>query len=456
MGHGICLTYNKQSALVGPNGRATSDDKTIGALSWKLLKSLDIPPHELRGLGIQIQKLENSTAPAPDPGQARLPFRPVISPRKGEASTSKRTISDDTLPVPAIHVLPTSQDSDVIEIDIPTVDAISGGPNLDLPSYSQVDKSVLDALPDDVRREIESEYKRRSASPAVSVPLSRDPSPAVGLADQAPKIRVKGTKASNLSRITRQLAPRTKPLISPTKSSLFNALPRAGPSAVRITEAELRKLGLDPTVFAELPVEFQREQLAQARGALTSASQRPVRPTKPLKPPTRLGGRWRTSRTPHEYIPPPPPPQAVFIAPPVLRQPGPEKGVKLAFWEGEDVQRLLEEWVKGFGEHPPHMKDVEYFAKYLVKCVETDVGVERAVGVMRWWGVLLRRTWGIWEHSEDDSDDGGLDSDGDGENENGRVTSEVIGKAWWRAYRDVKTRMNEVSRKRFGGSLSFR
>ena len=38
----------------------------------------------------------------------------------------------------------------------------------DLPSFSQVDMSVLEALPRELRGELENEYKRRSASPFVS------------------------------------------------------------------------------------------------------------------------------------------------------------------------------------------------------------------------------------------------------------------------------------------------
>ncbi|KAI0263781.1 hypothetical protein BC834DRAFT_792356, partial [Gloeopeniophorella convolvens] len=37
MGHGPCVTYSKQAALAGTDGRATSDPRTIGTLSWRLL-----------------------------------------------------------------------------------------------------------------------------------------------------------------------------------------------------------------------------------------------------------------------------------------------------------------------------------------------------------------------------------------------------------------------------------
>ncbi|KAI0046939.1 DNA repair protein [Auriscalpium vulgare] len=439
LGHGRCLTYSKQSALAGLNGRATDDASAIGALSWKLLKSLEIPPQELRGLGVQIQKLEDGSAPVPEPGQARLPFRPVESPKKGEASTSKLKPDPPNVAPPAIQLEPPSPGNEVV------MQHTEVRQDFDLPSFSQVDRSVFDALPADVRAELEAEYKRRSASPAIAaLPPKKASSPAAATA-----LRIKGFQSANLARMTRQLAPRSKPLAPPPKSRQFGRLGRSGPAVVRVTDVELKRLEIDPAVFRVLPVKVQFEQLAQARGALVRPSQRPTRATRPLKPPKRLGGRWAVKQGPHEFIPPPPPPQANFVPPPVLRQPAPTPGgATLKFWEGADIQRLLGEWVGSFREHPPHAQDLEHFAKYLVRCVETDVGVERAVPVMRWWAVLLRREWGFWEHAPEEEDDD--------EEEDEKVTSEAMGRAWWKAYRGVKTRMNEVARRRFGGSLSFR
>ncbi|TFY81643.1 hypothetical protein EWM64_g2367 [Hericium alpestre] len=432
MGHGLCLWYSRQSALAGSNGRATDNDKVIGALAWKLLKSLDIPPHELRGLGIQIQKLEAEGISEPEPGQARLPFKPVESPQK--AGPSKLP------PVPEIRVVSASQEGAQGE-DLPHV---AEGTNLDLPSFSQVDMAVFGALPDDVRQELEAEYKRRSASPALAVEApGRSVSPAPAGVKSPSGLRVKGVQ-SNLARITLQLAPRSKPTVAIAKDRLF----RVGRSSVRIREAELLKLGIDPTVFAVLPPDIQREQIAQARVSKAKGSFVSVKPLRAMKPPKRI--KADSKYPPAEIIPPPPPPKAHFVAPPVLRQPGVEKGQMLAFWEGDDIQRLVEQWVEGFSEHAPHRKDVEYFAKFLIRSVETDAGVEKAVSVMRWWMVLLRRVWGVWEYA-------GCDSESDDElRDDPRLTSERVGRAWWDAFRDVKRRMDEVTKKRFGGTLSIK
>jgi len=62
--------------------------------------------------------------------------------------------------------------------------------------------------------------------------------------------------------------------------------------------------------------------------------------------------------------------------------------------------------------------------------------------------MLLRRYWGLWEHDvgEEGADTGSAKS----------VSSENVGKAWWKAFRQVKEQVDLVARKKFGGSLSLR
>jgi hypothetical protein len=53
----VCEVYNK-SAPIGSNGRATDDPSVIGVAALKILRSYGFDAAELRGIGIQIQKLE--------------------------------------------------------------------------------------------------------------------------------------------------------------------------------------------------------------------------------------------------------------------------------------------------------------------------------------------------------------------------------------------------------------
>jgi DNA repair protein REV1 len=213
--------------------------------------------------------------------------------------------------------------------------------------------------------------------------------------------------------------------------------PNRPPNAfLRPTEADLRDLDIDPEVFAILPLGVQREQLTAARLIKTMGAI------------PEVSGE-RLILKPRKYIPPPdlfrqPPPYAKYPERPKLRQQG-RKGEKLFFTEADDVQGLLEAWVNAFKKFPPEEKDIEFFAKFLVQSVDSerssDTGVERAIAIVKWWLVLLRRYWGDYEHFEDlgyDAEDA------------------KVAEAWWRAFRDVKERIDIVARKKFGGRLSLR
>ncbi|CDO71905.1 hypothetical protein BN946_scf184940.g52 [Trametes cinnabarina] len=455
LGHGLCEAHNKQTPLIAPGGRATSDEKVIGEHAWRLMKSFNFNPRDLRGIGIQIQKLEKaSTVQETELGQAILPFKPLDASSRGMQETTSKgstatevgdTKKGDRERAPAIAVQPPSQDDDdddevqVVEQRPPT-DRVRT--EHDLPSFSQLDMSVFEALPDDVRKELEAEYQRRSTTPgsvAGPAPKAQSPSPAPE-PEKKSNLVVKGT---NVKRITRQLAPRSRPLISPT-TKLFAK--RVYTSSVKVTNNELRKYGIDPDVFAALPPEMQREQLAahRAPGVTLYTTERKI-----LKPTTRHGKR--SSKSPAIVFRPPPAPKAVYIEPPTLKQQGKERGEKLYFSETDDVQRVIESWVAGFKEHPPNQRDVDYFAKFLVQCVDggrsSDTGVERAVAVAKWWLVLLRRHFGAWENA--------ATSDECEEQRRGH-TAESVGRAWWKAFREVKARMDEAARRKFGGCLSLR
>ncbi|EKM56092.1 uncharacterized protein PHACADRAFT_174265 [Phanerochaete carnosa HHB-10118-sp] len=427
MGHGMCVSFTKQVQMIAPGNRAISDPKIIGEHAWKLLRSFNINPKELRGIGIQIQKLESSSAViAIEEGQALLPFRPVPIPAK-EAETN------------ADEAAVASQE--IVEVEPPSKN--SPAPiryNLDLPSFSQVDMSVLQELPEDVRQELEAEYKRRSKVPDVA----EAPKPARAVSVPVEDQKKTTVKSASVKRIARQLAPRSRASMSPTKNKLFAKQPP--PTQLNISESELNKLGLDPAVFVVLPVDLQREQLAFARQRNVSGG-----------PGLALGGQKKVLKPvsrarPFEggvVVPRPPPPQANHPIPPTLKQQGNVKGEKLYFTRTGDVQNVIGAWVDRFKEHPPNEKDIQFFAKFLVQCVDgtrsTDSGVEKAVAIMKWWLVLLRRHFSPWEEFADDDED-----------ECRTSASEFTGRAWWKAFRHVKEQLDTIARKKFGGCLSLR
>jgi DNA repair protein REV1 len=448
MGHGRCQTFNKQTPLAGPDGRATNDPIIIRDHAMKLLRAFNFDPKELRGISLQIQKLEktSSVVPTSEAGQSRLAFSVITKPDAPLVQSSTRVEDEDQEPVIEAPTGPGGKATEGV---------INAEPqDLLLPSFSQVDQDVLAELPDDVRAEIEAELARKKAEREAIIDLSEFTSPPPDPANNPPPLpnqRTKGPTA-NVKRITQQLAPKNRSPVSPSKNRLFEKRGLA-PGAENLDDVELYELGIDPEIFRALPMEVQKEQLVLQRHFRAGGTLSQVTKRKVLKPKEyRLGAR---SRSPSVSRPrAPPPPQANIPEPPSLKQlvlNSEGKKEKLRFTEAEDVQRLIERWVDGFHHTAPGVGDIEFFAQFLLKCMDstpgragTDSGIEKAIQIVKWWLLLLRRHWGAWEsetmdaHFEADKDEG------------------QVAHAWWRAFRDVKNRMDAVARKRFGGKLSFR
>lgn len=425
--------------LLGPGGRATSDEKVIGDHAWRLLKSFSFDPKELRGIGIHIQKLESNDSTSSKQGQTTLLFNnrfPQVGTSKETNQVLQSAVCDPVKPRTDVQ-----HDNEKI---------------IDLPSFSQVDMTVFEALPKELREELENAYKRRSASPFPGAnaglavkPVSRalsaaPPNPRRSATPNIFPQPQKRDKPTNVKRITQQLAPRSRSSILPHKSALYawqQALKPKAKKGIKVSEKVLRELNLDPEVFFELPIQVQSEQLAMARILRDKGTiPEPPKERKILKP--------RKHELPPDFVPYiAPRPKARHPTPPCLRQH--VKGQKLAFTETDDVQRVVETWVMTCHKWAPREKDVEFLSKYLVQCVDrtvaTDVGFERAIAVMKWWLVLLRRLFPALEVIEDDDDEVMTLSQRD-----------AVGEAWWATFRKVKEQMDQVVRKRFGGGFSLR
>lgn len=279
LGHGCCQVFSRQAVLSDAHGRATSDALLIGQLAWRLLKGFAFDPKELRGIGIQTQKLEKAALAgdgARELGQAMLDFKAKKEPSNSQELSRSKKSSQPEVSV-SVEPFSTDDNDDIVEVNPSTPPPQPGqASNLALPSFSQVDNVVFGALPTQIRQEIKSEYSRRSASPALSAlgehTNARSLSP--------PARGVRTNKGTPLSRITQALAPRTRAgdarsgaSVALAEQARGNIFERCGKQKerqgrkVEVTRAELGRLGLDARVFGELPPEVQLEQLASARFA---------------------------------------------------------------------------------------------------------------------------------------------------------------------------------------------
>lgn len=76
LGHGWCETFNKSVPISNKGGSATDDPLILGVESVKLLRAMNLDPTELRGIGIQITKLDGETGKLTEreTGQGLLSF----------------------------------------------------------------------------------------------------------------------------------------------------------------------------------------------------------------------------------------------------------------------------------------------------------------------------------------------------------------------------------------------
>lgn len=222
LGHGWVDTHTKNSALreEGRQRSAVDDPALIAKTAWNLMKSLNAPPHELRGIGITLQKLEKdgqSVDVAREKGQSKLSF--AAAPPKVARSRSRSSESAD----------PSREASPRIPIGVPPAEGHSSTSTtpevivLD-DSDSDADATVVANPRTEVKRSIAAPERSRSAKP----------------------------RAAKEVYIPQQLFS--------TKSRLAGP-----PSASQVSDDELAHYGIDPGVFHSLGPELQREELAYHR-----------------------------------------------------------------------------------------------------------------------------------------------------------------------------------------------
>ncbi|KIV81819.1 hypothetical protein PV11_03973 [Exophiala sideris] len=267
LGHGKCDTFNKSVVL----GVATNDGGIIGKEAISILRSYGFPPGELRGLGVQMQKLEPlkpltaSNIGLLESSQRRLQFKkPFAVPKQPEQprapgvlhSPKSTTIEDSIEEVPTpekarqetiASALDGGQDDDLSDQKLLNV----SGTQFILPS--QIDPTVLAELPADIRSKL------------------------------APKQK---TILDSINRATRSDTPPADPLsrsASPFPGDIESAFPR---------ESQL-----DPEALAALPPQLRDEVLAQYKAQETADRKLRTLTYSPQKPKSYTTSR-KTPATP--------------------------------------------------------------------------------------------------------------------------------------------------------------
>ncbi len=130
LGHGLCDSFSKGSTMAS----ATNDPSVIKREVMILMKKLNANPTELRGIGVQVSKLEKTSH---------------------ESSSSTKSITN-------YMTKPSTSGSNIVSSPVASTSKSSvktSEKESHFLSLSQVDEDILDELPEDIQNEIKAAMK---------------------------------------------------------------------------------------------------------------------------------------------------------------------------------------------------------------------------------------------------------------------------------------------------------
>ena len=449
LGHGQCDVHNKSVVL----GTATNDSNILTREAISIMKGYGFPPGELRGIGVQMTKLEPLKKQAPTmmgsqrPLQFKQPAKSVKeeaeesidSPQKPEkfsrhpaaalAATKSEEIVSLLNTTGTQFILPTQVDPEVLA-ELPEdirAQLIKKGPasrkpdpqqpklafkgadlsnakspapappDNGLPTASQLDQETLAALPEDLRAEILGYYHKspQKASKQAVLPQSPHKNRTVKMTNKTTPTKPKpGLFGRGRGR------PRKD---KDSKSTLTqdNFVSRFGDSEGDTTA---KADEISPDFLAALPEDIRTEVLEQQR---RERLQKRGMDLAKAKKKGRL--------PPMAYVP-----RVVEILP---RPPRPAfTSQKLSTLP--ELREAISAWVEEFCDEEPNEEDVAALIVYLTRVVLEEKDMEKAVGVVKWL------EWAVTQEDETE-------------------------KYWRKAANEVKAGVQTAMKKRGLGTVSF-
>ncbi|XP_070770929.1 DNA repair protein REV1 [Enoplosus armatus] len=273
-GHGICDNLARTVMLA----QSTDSGQLIAAAVIKLFHAMKLQVQDLRGVGIQVQLLEgNHTVPQDSMGSRKRSIKEMLLDQALSARSSNRDAADNNkqekektsstaatssgssphLLSPPEPVPGTSRDQQACG-QTPKHSRSRLNFSIEVPSPSQVDRSVLEALPAELREQVEQSWTNRDGRP--SNPQSPSPQPPAPL-PQPPSLKSHPTSPP--------CHPTPGPaLYTPPVGTLVLQIPDQ-PDSLGIVLELPNFSQVDPDVFAALPKELQ-EELKSAYNRVTN------------------------------------------------------------------------------------------------------------------------------------------------------------------------------------------
>ncbi|WOO83021.1 DNA repair protein rev1 [Vanrija pseudolonga] len=463
LGHGKCETFNKGGGISGPRGSATDDPEVIGSEAVKLLGSMRLDPIELRGVGIQVTKLEFSTGPPKGQGLLSAMFGRVKAAQEARGEEDEREAGEEALGTGDVEVDSKEGSEERDGVEATPVSPLPEAPPLPpapaVPSDNHVDPEFLAAMPPSIRAELEAELaskRKRKRSEEMTPEVEVEVRDSVGVNDNDDDgdahVAARTGGRHKYAHITKQLRPKIKTMMGnkaiaelplytawgkrqASRSRSRSVDPAAGPtttapstesdSDIQVIEADiakigeytvstLRELGIDLDVFAALPADLraevvqaeqQRVQLRRSGGKHSAKADSPAKRAKAAVAPKIAPTPATVTRKP-----------ALFGA-----------------RDTSAVAEVLTRWVVTCDGQPADA-DVARVGKYLVKCVHGWMGGVDHVAV------LLRHLRGL-----------AGDLARDGEEEEGEQQEQPL--VWWGVIERLKREVDEAAVAKLGAPL---
>ncbi|KAL9000635.1 MAG: hypothetical protein Q9169_000671 [Polycauliona sp. 2 TL-2023] len=416
LGHGKCDTFNKSLAL----GVATNDKDILAREAISIMHGWGFSPGELRGLGVQMTKLEplkgsaeNSVASS----QKRLQFRTyspqtetlslkdhVDSPQKTEkfvqhpaaayaaeiSPSGKRRSQVNTLGTQ--FVMPSQVDPEVLaelppdlrskiqssehkgardHLDKPREYSRPASPSLaaeNLPTHSQLDQETLEALPEDVRAEILKFYQGSSRKPNTQTLLPQSPHKNRSV-NMAPKSTTPTKKRAGLLFHGKGYGKSNAASLSTLTQSNFVANRTVAAQGKGRAEVTADEDEVSAEFLAALPEDIRREVVDQQRrnrlkkrGGLDLAANHSKKQVARKKQQAPAGQRRLQ----------------------LLARPAKPTFTARKLSELPDLREAMKSWVEEFRNEAPFNEDVEALRSYLMKVIQEEHNISKAVAVVRW------------------------------------------------------------------------
>jgi DNA repair protein REV1 len=430
LGHGKCDTFNKSITF----GVATNDGQAIGKEAVNILRSWKFSPGDLRGIGVQMTKLEpvKFNFAAPGGSQKKLAFGTFTKPSPARESSSAEQIdeiespgkqrqtpsrdicqdpiADDPLTPRKQKVHPAMALTKASDDDVKAKTPLNVfGTQFIIPSNT--DATILAELPNSIRHKLMAQGSRISGirtkspitesrsqdcMPSDACPTQVDPEVFNALPDQ-----VKTEILATYGRKIRQ----TTPLKSPHKDSatelrkhstsskrgrprgLFGKAQRQQDAQAGLLQTNFLSLNqvgdafededieeLDPEFLAELPEEMRKEVVEEhrkRRRARETSLEIPLRRSSTPDPEGLLpGGQYR-------------------IQFPVLPR-------KISFSTSgvtstREIKDMIDAWHSDTRRFGPHRRDLAVLEDFLVKVIQEERDLEKATKLVKWLDVIVEQ-----------------------------------------------------------------